>query len=173
MSSPELADVDQSKLPVLGHFIDGREISGDGRTIEVFNPAKGKVSKRVAMADVETFDRAMLAAQQAYPSWRHTPPQKRAQIMFRFKQLLEEHADKICALITAEHGKVIDDARGELGRGIEVVEYACGISELLKGEFSKNAGPNIDSWSEFHPLGVVAGITPFNFSAMVHMRMFP
>ena len=173
MSSLELADVDQFELPVLGHFIDGQEISGDGRTIDVFNPATGRVSKRVAMADAETFERALLAAQRAYPAWRHTPPQKRAQIMFRFKQLLEEHAEEICALVTAEHGKVIDDARGELGRGIEVVEYACGISELLKGEFSKNAGPNIDSWSEFQPLGIVAGITPFNFPVMVPMWMFP
>lgn len=159
--------------PVLGHFISGKEVAGTGRSADVFNPATGQVSRQVALADKDIFETVVAAAQAAYPAWRQTPPQKRAQIMFRFKQLLEENADDICQLITSEHGKVLDDARGELGRGIEVVEYACGISELLKGEFSKNAGPEIDSWSEFQPLGIVAGITPFNFPAMVPMWMFP
>ncbi|MDD9896050.1 MAG: CoA-acylating methylmalonate-semialdehyde dehydrogenase, partial [Gammaproteobacteria bacterium] len=160
-------------MPVLGHYIDGKEVPGEGRSCDVFDPATGQVSKKVALADADSFERTVYSAQSAFPAWRHTPPQKRAQIMFRFKQLLGEHADEICQLITSEHGKVLDDARGELGRGIEVVEYACGISELLKGEFSKNAGPDIDSWSEFQPLGIVAGITPFNFPAMVPMWMFP
>ncbi|PCI72958.1 MAG: methylmalonate-semialdehyde dehydrogenase (CoA acylating) [SAR86 cluster bacterium] len=115
----------------------------------------------------------MEAASFAFAAWRNTPPSRRAQILFRFKQLLEANIDEICQAITAEHGKVLDDARGELIRGIEVVEYACGISELLKGEHSKNAGPDIDCWSEFQALGIVAGITPFNFPAMVPMWMFP
>ncbi|MDP6416113.1 MAG: aldehyde dehydrogenase family protein, partial [Gammaproteobacteria bacterium] len=158
---------------VLGHFIGGSELPCSGRSCDVFDPATGKVTKQVALADVDILEQAIFAAQTAFPAWRHTSPQKRAPILFRFKQLLEEHADEICQLITSEHGKVLDDARGELGRGIEVIEYACGISELLKGEHSKNAGPDIDSWSEFQALGIVAGITPFNFPAMVPMWMFP
>ena len=173
MSLLESADANNAELPILGHYIDGNQISGEGRYCDVFNPATGQISKRVAMADGDSYERAVIAAQSSFPAWRQTPPQKRAQIMFRFRQKLDEHADEICQLITAEHGRVLDDARGELARGIEVVEYACGIAELLKGEFSKNAGPEIDSWSEFHALGVVAGITPFNFPAMVPMWMFP
>ncbi|MFP8967733.1 CoA-acylating methylmalonate-semialdehyde dehydrogenase [Pokkaliibacter sp. CJK22405] len=156
-----------------GHFINGEMVTDEARTQAVFNPAFGEESSRVALASKATVESAIAAAEAAFPAWRNTPPLKRAQVMFRFKMLLEEHADDICALITAEHGKVLDDARGELQRGIEVVEYACGIPELLKGEHSKNAGPAIDSWSEFQPLGVVAGITPFNFPAMVPMWMFP
>ncbi|MDH2434688.1 CoA-acylating methylmalonate-semialdehyde dehydrogenase [Pokkaliibacter sp. MBI-7] len=156
-----------------GHYINGAFVQDEGRTQAVYNPALGEVSSQLALASKETVEEAIAAAKAAFPAWRNTPPLKRAQVMFRFKMLLEEHADEICALITAEHGKVLDDARGELQRGIEVVEYACGIPELLKGEHSKNAGPAIDSWSEFQPLGVVAGITPFNFPAMVPMWMYP
>ena len=174
MSSVETIEPGQDTAQiVLGHYINGQQQAASGRTANVFNPATGEVTKQVALADKEVLEQAIAAAQQAFPAWRNTPPQKRAQIMFRFKQLLETHADEICQLITSEHGKVLDDARGELGRGIEVVEYACGISELLKGEHSKNAGPDIDSWSEFQALGVVTGITPFNFPAMVPMWMFP
>jgi malonate-semialdehyde dehydrogenase (acetylating) / methylmalonate-semialdehyde dehydrogenase len=160
-------------VPIIGHYIAGQNVAGKSPYQAVYNPASGAVAARLSLAAPSTVEQAIEAAQKAFPSWSSTPPQKRAQVLFRFKQLLEEHADAICALITAEHGKVIDDARGELGRGIEVVEYACGISELLKGEHSKNAGPSIDSWSEFQALGVVAGITPFNFPAMVPMWMFP
>ncbi len=172
MSSIESFEAEPA-VPTLGHFINGDEVPAANRTGAVFNPATGEVSKQVALADAAELEQAIIAAQTAFPAWRQTPPQKRAQILFRFKSLLEQHAEDICQLITAEHGKVIDDAHGELGRGIEIVEYACGISELLKGEFSKNAGPEIDSWSEFQPLGIVAGITPFNFPAMVPMWMFP
>lgn len=161
------------ELQSLGHYIGGRERAGSGESLEVFNPATGSVLKRVACATEAELEEAVIAASYAFAAWRNTPPQKRAQVLFRFKQLLEENADEICHAITAEHGKVLDDARGELTRGIEVVEYACGISELLKGEHSKNAGPEIDSWSEFQALGIVAGITPFNFPAMVPMWMFP
>lgn len=163
----------KSDLPVIGHYIAGQLVPGGKRFQAVYNPALGVPAANVSLADPELVLQAIEAAQLAFPGWSATPPQKRAQILFRFKQLLEQNADELCRLITAEHGKVLDDASGELGRGIEVVEYACGISELLKGEHSKNAGPSIDSWSEFQPLGVVAGITPFNFPAMVPMWMFP
>ncbi|WP_219821204.1 CoA-acylating methylmalonate-semialdehyde dehydrogenase [Oceanisphaera arctica] len=116
---------------------------------------------------------AVAVAKAAFPAWRDTPPAKRARVMFRFKQLLEERADDICALISEEHGKTLEDARGELQRGIENVEYACGVPELLKGDYTRNVGPNIDAWSDFQPLGVVAGITPFNFPAMVPLWMLP
>ena len=158
---------------IIGHFINGRDVADDNRPAPVFNPATGKATKQVAMASQATVEDAIAAAEAAFPAWRDTPPAKRARIMFRFKQLLEEHADEIAAAITDEHGKVVDDAMGEFGRGVEVVDYACGIPELLKGEYSRNVGPGIDSWSDFQPLGVVAGITPFNFPAMVPMWMYP
>ncbi len=137
------------------------------------NPATGKITKSVALASKKMTETAITAAQSAFPSWRDTSPAKRAQIMFKFKVLLEKHAEEISAAITEEHGKVLDDAMGELNRGIEVVDYACGIPELLKGEYSKNVSSGIDSWSQFEPIGVIAGITPFNFPAMVPMWMFP
>jgi malonate-semialdehyde dehydrogenase (acetylating) / methylmalonate-semialdehyde dehydrogenase len=158
---------------IVGHFIAGKLVADDNRPLPVMNPATGKVARRVAMASSATVEDAIAAAEAAFPNWRNTPPAKRARVMFRFKQLLEENAERIVALLTEEHGKVLDDAMGEFGRGVEVVDYACGIAELLKGEHTKNVGPGIDSWSEFQPLGVVAGITPFNFPAMVPMWMFP
>lgn len=161
------------KRPIVGHFINGREVSDANRLAPVMNPATGEVARQVAMASKQTVEEAIAAAQQAYPAWRDTPPLKRARIMFKYKELLDLHAEQIVALITEEHGKLLDDALGELMRGIEVVEYACAAPELLKGEHSKNAGPAIDSWSELQPLGVVAGITPFNFPAMVPMWMYP
>lgn len=127
----------------------------------------------MALAPKATVEEAIAAAQAAYPAWRNTPPIKRARVMFRFKELLEQHSDKICELIGQEHGKIVHDAAGELQRGIENVEYACGAPELLKGEYTKNVGPAIDAWSEMQPLGVVAGITPFNFPVMVPLWMFP
>ncbi len=157
----------------IGHYIAGKLHSDEQRTQEVFNPAFGKPVSKVALASTETVSGAITAAEAAYPAWRNTPPLKRARVMFRFLGLLEEHADEIATLISAEHGKIHHDALGEFQRGMEVVEYACGAPEFLKGEHSKNAGPMIDSWSEFQPLGVVAGITPFNFPAMVPMWMFP
>ena len=171
MSSPD-TPVDAAPA-YLGHYVNGVEVSDRIRTKDVFNPASGEARLKVGLASQSMVSDAVTAAAAAFPAWRRTPPQKRAQILFRYKQLLQDNAENICQLITAEHGKVIDDAHGELGRGIEVVDYACGISELLKGEYSKNAGPEIDSWAEFQPLGVVAGVTPFNFPAMVPMWMFP
>ncbi len=161
-------------MTIVAHLIGGKTDAPAGtRTADIVNPATGDVAGQVALASRATVEEAIAAAEAAFPAWRATPPAKRARVMFRFKQLLEENADRICALITAEHGKVLDDAFGELTRGIENVEYACGVPELLKGEFSKNVGPSIDSWSEFQPLGVVAGITPFNFPAMVPLWMYP
>ncbi len=160
-------------METLGHLIDGKLSTQAARTQDVFNPSTGEVSKQVALASVETVEEAIAAAERAFPAWRNTPAAKRAQIMYRFKALLEQHADKICELVGEEHGKIAHDAAGELQRGIENVEYACGAPELLKGEHSRNVGPGIDSWSEFQPLGVVAGITPFNFPAMVPLWMYP
>jgi len=171
MSARPAQDVDTAN--VVGHFINGQDVADSNRPEPVTNPATGEVSRHVAMASRKTVEEAIAAAEAAFPAWRDTPPIKRARIMFRFKQLLEEHADDVVAAITDEHGKVLDDAMGEFVRGVEVVEYACGIPELLKGEFSKNIGPGIDSWSDHQPLGVVAGITPFNFPAMVPMWMYP
>jgi len=160
-------------MNTVGHFINGEIIQDVARTQDVFNPATGQAEKKVALATKQTTEQAIAAAQAAFSEWRDTPPIKRARIMFRFKELLEQNADKICQLIGEEHGKISHDAAGELQRGIENVEYACGAPELLKGEYTRNVGPGIDSWSEFQPLGVVAGITPFNFPAMVPMWMFP
>ncbi|MEM6513399.1 MAG: CoA-acylating methylmalonate-semialdehyde dehydrogenase [Pseudomonadota bacterium] len=167
------AERQNAPLAVIGHFINGSVIADDNRAQDVTNPATGEVSRQVAMASTGTVEQAIAAAEAAFPTWRDTPPLKRARVMFRFKQLLEEHADEVVAAITDEHGKVLDDAKGEFMRGVEVVEYACGIPELLKGDFTKNVGPSIDAWSEHQPLGVVAGITPFNFPAMVPMWMYP
>ena len=160
-------------MQTVGHFINGQTTADTARTQEVVDPAQGRVTKHVALASKATVEQAIAAAQAAFPAWRDTPPAKRARVMYRFKQLLEDRADDICALITSEHGKVLSDALGELQRGIENVEFACGAPELLKGEHTKNVGPGIDSWSEFQPLGVVAGITPFNFPAMVPLWMWP
>ncbi|MFZ3126878.1 MAG: CoA-acylating methylmalonate-semialdehyde dehydrogenase [Rhodoferax sp.] len=162
-----------SQLPTIGHLIDGKIVTPDSRAQDVFNPATGQAEKRVLLAEKATVEQAIASAQAAYPAWRNTPPLKRARVMSKLKNLLEEHADELAALITAEHGKVLSDAMGELQRGIENVEYASYAPELLKGEHSKNAGPAIDSWSEFQALGVTAGITPFNFPAMVPLWMWP
>ncbi len=161
------------KLPQIKHLIDGQLVAGGTRSQDVFNPASGKAEKRVLLADVATVEQAIASAQAAYPAWRATPPLKRARVMSKLKVLLEQNAEQLCALLTAEHGKVLSDSMGELQRGIENIEYASYAPELLKGEHSKNVGPSIDSWSEFQPIGVVAGITPFNFPIMVPLWMWP
>ena len=155
------------------HLINGELVTQSGRSAQVFNPSIGEAVRQVELADQATIQLAIDSAKAAFPAWRNTPPAKRAQVMFRFKQLLEANRDQIAAMISEEHGKTIEDAIGELQRGIENVEYACGVPELLKGEYNRNVGPNIDSWSDFQPLGVVAGITPFNFPAMVPLWMYP
>ncbi|WP_354623141.1 CoA-acylating methylmalonate-semialdehyde dehydrogenase [Psychromonas sp. MME2] len=158
---------------VVGHLIGGKIVNDNQRSQDVFDPALGKAVSKVGLASKKTVEQAIAAAEQVFPEWRNTAAHKRAQIMFRFKALLEENAEKICQLIGREHGKISHDAAGELQRGIENVEFACAAPQLLKGEHSKNVGANIDTWSEFQALGVVAGITPFNFPAMVPMWMFP
>jgi malonate-semialdehyde dehydrogenase (acetylating)/methylmalonate-semialdehyde dehydrogenase len=160
-------------MSTIGHLINGEMVTPTGRTQAVYNPATGQVQRQVSLATTATVQAAIEAADAAFPAWRDTPPAKRARIMFRFKELLEQNASRICQLIGEEHGKISHDAAGELQRGIENVEYACGAPELLKGEHSRNVGPNIDSWSEFQPLGVVAGVTPFNFPVMVPLWMVP
>ena len=158
----------------IAHVIDGKEFPGSsGRFGDVFNPATGKVTGRVSLASKADVEIAIDAAARAFPKWSAVTPLNRARVLFKFKELLEKHADEIAAAITAEHGKVLSDARGELTRGLEVVEFACGIPHLIKGEHSMNVGGGVDSWNEYAPLGVVAGITPFNFPCMVPMWMFP
>jgi malonate-semialdehyde dehydrogenase (acetylating)/methylmalonate-semialdehyde dehydrogenase len=158
----------------LGHFVGGRAVRGtSGRDGPVFDPATGSLRGRVAFASADETRAAIAAAADALPGWSATPPLQRARVMFRFKALLEAHAGELAHLLTSEHGKVLSDARGELVRGLEVVEFACGIPQLLKSEFTENVGTGIDSWSIRQPVGVCAGITPFNFPAMVPMWMFP
>ncbi len=161
------------KQDTVGHLIKGEIVTTGGPTQDVYNPASGEVIRQVEMADSATVEQAIAAAEAAFPAWRATPPAKRARILFRFKELLEENAEQICRILTQEHGKVFADSMGELQRGIENVEYACYAPELLKGEHSRDVGPGIDSWSEHQALGVVAGISPFNFPVMVPMWMYP
>ena len=160
-------------MQTLGHLIQGVAHHGGTRTQAVYNPATGAAIRSLQLADKATVEQAIASAQAAFPAWRATPPLKRARVMSKLKELLEQNAEQICALITEEHGKVLADAMGELQRGIENVEYASYAPELLKGEHSKNVGVGIDAWSEFQPLGVTAGITPFNFPAMVPLWMWP
>jgi malonate-semialdehyde dehydrogenase (acetylating)/methylmalonate-semialdehyde dehydrogenase len=158
----------------LTHFISGEPHPGSGeRHGEVFNPATGEVSAQVPFASQRDVEAAVAAAKAAFPAWAATPPLKRARVLFKLKELLDRHTDELAAIITAEHGKVLSDARGSVTRGIEVVEFACGIPHLLKGEFTESIGAGIDSHSLRQPLGVCVGITPFNFPAMVPMWMFP
>lgn len=158
----------------ISHFIGGRQVPGrSGRSAPVFNPATGEVSGQVALASVEEVNGAVEAARSAFPAWGSTTPLRRARIINRFLRILEERGDQLAAVITAEHGKVLSDAKGEVQRGMEVVEFAIGAPHLLKGEVTENVGTRVDSHSLRQPLGVVAGITPFNFPAMVPMWMFP
>ncbi|MDF2096877.1 CoA-acylating methylmalonate-semialdehyde dehydrogenase [Aquibaculum arenosum] len=158
----------------LNHYIAGQPQEGkSGRRSDVFNPATGEVAAQVPLASTAEVDAAVRAAAEALPKWAATPPLTRARVMFKFKELIESNRDRIAEAISREHGKVLSDAAGEVTRGMEVVEFACGIPHLLKGEFNENVGTNVDSYSVRQPLGVVAGITPFNFPAMVPMWMFP
>ena len=156
------------------HMIGGAPVSGgSGRFAEAFNPATGAVTGRVPLASRAEVERAVAVAAAAFPAWAATPPHVRARVLFRLRDLMEKNSDRLAALITAEHGKVLSDAAGELMRGLEVVEFACGVPQLLKGEFNEQVGRGVDAVSFRQPLGVVAGITPFNFPAMVPMWMFP
>ncbi|TLY71036.1 MAG: aldehyde dehydrogenase family protein, partial [Gammaproteobacteria bacterium] len=156
------------------HWIGGRIAGGAGtRALPVFNPATGAVTRQVALAGAEDVRAAVASAQAAWPAWADTPPVRRARILARFLELLNEERDALAALITSEHGKVFSDAQGEVARGIEILEFACGIPQLLKGDFTEQVSGGIDNWTLRQPLGVVAGITPFNFPCMVPCWMFP
>ena len=162
------------KLREVHHRVNGQTLTGSsGRFGDVFNPASGMLQAKVALATPAEVDTAVAAAAAAFPTWSAQPPLRRARVLFRFREIFEQRLDEVAALLTSEHGKVFSDARGEATRGLEVVEFATGIPQLLKGEFTEQVGPGIDSWSVRQPLGVVAGITPFNFPAMVPMWMFP
>src|SRR6185437_674984 len=152
----------------IGHFIGGKEVKGSsGRFGDVFNPNTGEVQAKVALASRAEVESAIANATAAQPAWAATNPQRRARVMFKFLELIQKEMDSLAKLLSSEHGKVLADARGDIQRGVEVVEFACGIPNLMKGEYSEGAGPGIDLYSLRQPLGVVAGITPFNFPAMI------
>ncbi len=161
-------------VPTIGHYIQGQTTSGtSSRLQDVFNPATGQVTGHVALANNADVNAAVASAQAAFPAWADTPPIRRARVMFKFLELLNIHKDDLARAITAEHGKVFTDAQGEVTRGIDIVEFACGIPQLLKGQYTDQVSTGIDNWTMRQPLGVVAGITPFNFPVMVPMWMFP
>ena len=161
-------------MNLIEHYIDGKSFSGSSdKKGKIFNPATGKQESEVRLGSRADLDLAVEKAKKAFESWSNVPPLQRARIIFKFKELVEKNSDELTKLIVNEHGKVYEDAKGSLTRGLEVVEFACGIPQMLKGEFTENVGTNIDSWSTRQPLGVCAGITPFNFPAMVPMWMFP
>ena len=156
------------------HFINGQVTAGESsQSQDVYNPATGRVTGRVSLASAVDVNTAVEAAQAAFPAWSDTPPIRRARVMFKFLELLNAHKDELAEAITKEHGKVFTDAQGEVARGIDIVEFACGIPQLLKGDYTEQVSTGIDNWTVRQPLGVVAGITPFNFPAMVPMWMFP
>jgi malonate-semialdehyde dehydrogenase (acetylating)/methylmalonate-semialdehyde dehydrogenase len=158
----------------IGHFIDGRRAAGaSGRRQPVYNPATGAVARQVALASTAEVEAAVASAKAAFPAWADTPPLRRARVLNAFLGLLNQHRDTLAAMITSEHGKVFNDAQGEVMRGIDIVEFACGIPQLLKGDYTEQVSTGIDNWTVRQPLGVVAGITPFNFPCMVPMWMFP
>jgi len=161
-------------MQTLWHFVGGSALSGkNGRFGDVFNPATGELSARVPLASADEMRGAIGVGQNALAGWAATPPLRRARVMFKFKELIEKYTDDLARLVTAEHGKTFADAKGSVTRGLEVVEFACGIPHLLKGEYTDSVGGGIDAWSMRHPVGVCAGITPFNFPAMVPLWMFP
>ena len=158
----------------IGHYVDGRRSAGSsGRRQPVFNPATGEIARHVALASVAEVDAAVASAKAAAPAWADTPPLRRARVLNAFLGLLNQHRDTLAAMITSEHGKVFSDAQGEVTRGIDIVEFACGIPQLLKGDYTEQVSTGIDNWTVRQPLGVVAGVTPFNFPCMVPMWMYP
>lgn len=157
----------------ISHFIHGQIIPSTGKVLDIYNPATGESIGDVAIADQSIFEKAVTAAKNAFPNWSATTPLKRSRILFKFKTLLEEHIDELAQLITQEHGKTLNDARGSIQRGIDVVEFVCGVPNLLKGSYSEDVATDMDSYSVRQPLGVCAGITPFNFPAMIPLWMFP
>ena len=169
-----MSEANQGAVRQLNHFIDGQSTAGvSGRFNDVYDPAQGRISARVPVANTAEVAAAVAAATAAFPAWSEAPPLKRARLMFKFKELLEAHLDEIAELITRDHGKLLSDARGEVMRGIEIVEFACGIPNLLKSGFTEQASRGIDVYQIRQPLGVAAGITPFNFPAMIPFWYLP
>lgn len=165
---------DISNRAEIAQYIGGVHMAGNGsRTQPIYNPATGAISRHVRLGSAQDVDAAVASAQAAFPAWADTPPIRRARVLFKFLELLNRHKDELAALITAEHGKVFTDAQGEVARGIDIVEFSCGIPQLLKGAFTDQVSTGIDNWTMRQPLGVVAGVTPFNFPVMVPMWMFP
>ena len=163
-----------TQTTLVGHYIAGRLVPGSGgRQQPVYNPSTGAVARQVALASAEDVNAAVAAAVAAQPAWGDMPPIRRARVLNQFLQLLNQHKDTLAAMITAEHGKVFTDAQGEVSRGIDIVEFACGAPQLLKGDYTDQVSTGIDNHTLRQPLGVVAGITPFNFPCMVPMWMFP
>ncbi|NWC97782.1 CoA-acylating methylmalonate-semialdehyde dehydrogenase [Pseudomonas sp. P7779] len=163
-----------SNAPVIGHYINGQvHDSASERFSNVFNPATGEVQARVGLASQKTVDEAVASALKAFPAWSEQSSLRRSRVLFKFKELLDQHHDELAEIISREHGKVFSDAKGEVTRGIEIVEFACGAPNLLKTDFSDNIGGGIDNWNLRQPLGVCAGITPFNFPVMVPLWMIP
>ncbi|WP_144097793.1 CoA-acylating methylmalonate-semialdehyde dehydrogenase [Croceicoccus sediminis] len=159
-------------MRLIDHFITGGAGGAAGRTSDVYNPSTGQVQAQLKLGDAALLDKVVATAKEVQPAWAATNPQKRARVMFRFKELIEQNMDDLALMLSNEHGKVIDDAKGDVQRGLEVIEYACGIPQVLKGEYTQGAGPGIDVYSMRQPLGIGAGITPFNFPAMIPMWMF-
>src|SRR5437660_2577513 len=170
---PPAAAAVSAPAELVQHWIGGRPASGAGARLPLFNPATGAVTRQVVMGGEEDVRAAVASAQAAWHSWAETAPVRRARVLSRFLALLNEQRDALAALITGEHGKVFSDAQGEVTRGMEIVEFACGIPQLLKGDFTDQVSSGIDNWTLRQPLGVVAGITPFNFPCMVPCWMFP
>src|SRR2546425_859330 len=168
-------DAGLAKTRELTHFVGGKQVRGEngGRFGDVFNPTTGALAAKVPLASKAEVERAIAVAKEAFAGWSETSPLTRARVMFRFKELIERHMDELALLIASEHGKVLSDAKGSIQRGLEVVEFACGIPHLMKGEFSDNISAGMDLYSIRQPLGVCAGITPFNFPAMVPCGMSP
>ena len=158
-------------MRLVEHFISGSAAGGGSRTSDIFDPNSGEVQAQVTLGDASVLDRAVAAAQAAQPAWAATNPQRRARVLFRFKELVEANMEDMARLLSSEHGKVIADAKGDIQRGLEVVEFACGIPHELKGEYTQGAGPGIDVYSMRQPIGIGAGITPFNFPAMIPLWM--
>src|SRR6202161_4570989 len=157
----------------IGHFVGGKEVKGtSGRQGDVFNPNTGEVQAKVALAGKSEVEQAIANAEAAFPAWAATNPQRRARVMFKFLELIQGEYDDLARLLSSEHGKTVPDAKGDIQRGLEVAEFACGIPHLMKGEYTTAAGPGIDLYSLRQALGVVAGITPFNFPAMIPMWKF-
>ena len=159
-------------MRTINHVVAGEESPATGRTHDIWNPSTGEVQAQVALGDAALLEKAVAAAKKVQPEWAKTNPQRRARVMFRFKQLLEDNMQELAELLASEHGKVVDDAKGDVQRGLEVIEFACGIPHAQKGEHTLGAGTGIDVYSMRQPLGIGAGITPFNFPAMIPMWMF-